>query len=209
VRFVTFNYDTLLEHACRSALRIEMRSVGSYVSPRVGYKVFKPHGSVNWVRTVSDASGVEASNVEQSVIALGQRVALAPGFHLIADLGQLQVEGRYVFPALALPVNTKVAFECPDDHMAQLKADIPLVTKLLVVGWSATEPHFLEFWKQPRAGSVPDPISKIAIVAGGGSQAQLVQQNLTAAGIRGRCDLFSGGFSQFVTGPELDRFLAD
>ena len=209
VRFVTFNYDTLLEHACRQSLQIEMRSVSSYMSPRVGYKVFKPHGSTNWVRTLSDTMGVEAGNPEHSIIALGHRVELAPGFHLMADPGQLQLEGRYVFPALALPVNTKVNFACPDDHMAQLKADIPLVTKLLVIGWRATEPHFLEFWKEPRPGSVPGSISKILIVAGGVNQAQGVQQNLVAAGIQGKFDLSDGGFSQFVAGPELDRFLAD
>ena len=186
-----------------------MRSVSSYMSPRVGYKVFKPHGSTNWVRTLSDTMGVEAGNPEHSIIALGHRVELAPGFHLMADPGQLQLEGRYVFPALALPVNTKVNFACPDDHMAQLKADIPLVTKLLVIGWRATEPHFLEFWKEPRPGSVPGSISKILIVAGGVNQAQGVQQNLVAAGIQGKFDLSDGGFSQFVAGPELDRFLAD
>ena len=210
VRFVTFNYDTLLEHACQRALQINMSSVSSYVSPRVGYKVFKPHGSVNWVRTLSDNTGVEAAgNVEQSIIALGHRVQLATGFHLMADPSQITLEGRYVFPALALPVNTKVAFECPDDHMAQLEADIPLVTKLLVIGWRATEPHFLQFWKEPRPGSVPDSISKITIVAGGASQAQGVQQNLIAAGIQGKFELSDGGFSQFVAGPELRRFLAD
>jgi len=205
VRSVTFNYDTLLEHACLRALQINMTSLSSYVAPRVGYKVFKPHGSVNWVRTLSDNTGV-GGNVEQSIIALGHRAPLAPGFHLQADLGQLTIDGRYVFPAVALPVNTKISFECPPEHMAQLEADIPLVTKLLVIGWRATEPHFLEFWKKPRAGSVPD---KIAIVAGGSGQAEQVQENLMAAGVQGKFDLFDSGFSQFVTGPELARFLED
>src|SRR6266566_1353949 len=210
VRFVTFNYDTLLEHACQQALQIDMRSVSSYVSLRVGYKVFKPHGSVNWVRTLSDNTGVEAGpNAERSIIALGHRLPLAPGFHLMADPSQITLEGRHVFPALALPVNTKLRFECPDEHVAQLEADIPLVTKLLVIGWSATEPHFVEFWRQPRPGSVPDKIAKIAIVAGRASYGEQVQQYLRAAGVQGTFDLFDGGFSQFVTGPELAGFLAD
>ena len=114
-----------------------------------------------------------------------------------------------MFPALALPVNTKVNFECPPEHIAQLQADIPLVTKLLIIGWSATEPHFLEFWKQPRPGSVPDKIGKIAIVAGATSDAEQVQRNLMAVGIQGRYELSPGGFSQFVTGAELASFLTD
>lgn len=208
VRFVTFNYDTLLEHACQRALQIEMRSVSSYVSPRVGYKVFKPHGSVNWVRMLSDNTGV-GGNVEQSIIALGHRVPLAPGFHLQADLSQLTLDGRYVFPALALPVNTKANFACPDEHRDQLEADIPLVTKLLVIGWRGTEPHFLEFWKQRRSGRVPDKIAKITVVAGRAPYGEQVQQQLMAAGVQGTFDLYDGGFSQFVTGPELGRFLTD
>jgi len=108
VRFVTFNYDTLLEHACRQSLQLDMRSVDSYVAARVGYKVFKPHGSVNWVRTLGDEMGVKADNPEPSIIALGHRVELAPGFHLMADPSQPRLEGHYVFRALALPVNTKL-----------------------------------------------------------------------------------------------------
>src|SRR5438132_2512385 len=45
VRFVTFNYDILLEHACGSALGLEFPSIISYAS-RI-YKVYKPHESVN------------------------------------------------------------------------------------------------------------------------------------------------------------------
>ena len=207
VRFVTFNYDTLLEHACEGALRMQIRSVSGYVSGP--YRVYKPHGSVNWVRTLGDAMGVDAKNIEHSIIGLGKSLSLSAGFHLLENPGQPLLEARYVYPALALPVNTKVAFECPEDHVARLKADIPAVTKLLVIGWRATEPHFLEFWKQPRSNSVPDKISKIAIVAGGVGPATHVQNQLRASGIEGTFLLSPGGFSEFVTGPGLEEFLAD
>jgi len=90
-----------------------------------------------------------------------------------------------------------------------LQSDIPFVTKLLVIGWRATEPHFLEFWKQPRHGNVPEWISKILIVARDAEDADAVHRNMRAAGIQGKFDLSDGGFSQFVAGPELARFLAD
>lgn len=207
VRFVTFNYDTLLEHACRSALQLEIRSMSGYTS-RV-YRIYKPHGSVNWVRTIEPGIAVDPENVEHSIIALGTRVRLGSGFHLSAEQEQTQLDGRYVYPALALPVNTKVDFECPRDHLAELKDDVTVVTKLLVIGWRATEPHFLEFWGQPRPSSVRDEISKIGIVAGSLNEATTVQNNLTAAGIHGKFGLSRGGFSEFVTGPELASFLAD
>lgn len=209
VWLVTFNYDTLLEDACLRALRMEIQSVSGYVS-RV-YKVIKPHGSVNWVRTLGQApAGADTSaQAEHSIIARGTSVTLDPGIHVVANLNQIVLEGRYVYPAIALPVNTKIDFECPDDHIAQLKAAVPAVTKLLVIGWRGTEPHFLDFWKRPRLNSVPDAISKIQIVAGDRNRATEVQNQLRGSGIQGRFLLSEGGFSQFVTGPELDAFLAD
>jgi hypothetical protein len=49
---ITFNYDTLLDRACRSVLPgFPLDSVESYVSdPR--YKLIKLHGSVDWYRRV-------------------------------------------------------------------------------------------------------------------------------------------------------------
>jgi len=207
VRFVTFNYDTLLEDACRRALRMEIQTISGYVS-RI-YKVYKPHGSVNWVRTLDDSMGVKTSNVEESIIALGTSLSLSSGYHVVTTSDQTHFERHYTYPALALPVNTKLSFECPDDHLAQMQADIPAVTKLLVIGWRAMEPHFLDFWKQPRLTSVPDKISKIAIVAGNLVAAEHVQNQLRASGAEGRFLLSKGGFSEFVTGSELEDFLAD
>ncbi len=209
VWLVTFNYDTLLEDACSRALAMEIRTVSGYVS-RV-FKVIKPHGSVNWVRTLqSIATNVDtAPQVEHAIIARGSSVTVDPGFHVVSALNQTVLEGRNVYPAIALPVNSKLDFESPEDHVTQLKAAVPAVTKLLVIGWRGTEPHFLDFWKQPRLKSVPDAISKIQIVAGGVDQATEIQNQLRASGINGRFLLSPGGFSQFVTGPELDAFLAD
>jgi hypothetical protein len=215
VRFVTFNYDTLLEHACQQALQMEIRTLSGYMS-RI-YKVFKPHGSVNWMRVLNDSMGINPNEVERSIIRLGRSADPGSDFHLIPPTDATTKLGdKYLFPSIALPVNTKLKFECPEDHIAQLKEDVPSVTKLLVIGWRATEPHFLEFWKQPRVAS----ISKIAIVAGESGEAQRIQDRLRAAGIGVRPELSPAGpdtrfllsdfgFSQFVRGPGLGEFLAD
>ena len=57
----------------------------------------------------------------------------------------------------------------------------------------------------PEAGAV----WRHACRRGGSGQAEQVQENLMAAGVQGKFDLFDSGFSQFVTGPELARFLED
>jgi len=56
---------------------------------------------------------------------------------------------------------------------------------------------------------VPDKIAKITIVAGRALYGQQVQEQLLAAGVQGTFNLYDGGFSSFVTGPELALFLAD
>jgi len=217
VRFVTFNYDTLLEHACETALKLPFPSIISYVS-RI-YRVYKPHGSVNWVRHIENGDIVDHGNPEHSIIGLGDRLKLRDDLYQVwhPEAAAVQEEGRYVYPAIALPVEAKSDFECPSDHLNYLKSDIPNVTRLLIIGWRATEAHFLELWRQhPRVAL----ISKIAIVAGDSGEAQRVQNNLTAVGIGVRPALSPAGpdttfllsdhgFSEFLTARELDEFLAD
>jgi hypothetical protein len=52
-----------------------------------------------------------------------------------------------VFPAIAIPVEKKNTFECPQDILDQLVALLPKVSKILVIGWRATEAHFLALLK--------------------------------------------------------------
>jgi hypothetical protein len=217
VRFVTFNYDTLLEHACETALKLPIPSIISYVS-RI-YRVYKPHGSVNWVRVVENGDRVDGRDPEHSIIGLGDSLKLRDDHYQVwhPEGAPVDDERRYVYPAIALPVETKSDFECPSDHLNYLKGDIPNVTTLLVIGWRATEAHFLDLWKQQPPFAL---LSKIAIVAGGSGEAQRVQNNLRAAGIgvppqRGpaapetRFVLSDQGFSDFVRSPKLIEFLAD
>jgi len=162
---------------------------------------------VNWVRIVENSDKVNVTgNPEHAIINLGDSVKLVDGEYQIGDpeANPLQ-EGRYVYPAIALPVETKSTFECPSAHLDMLKADMSQVTRLLIIGWRATETHFLELLRQHRVGA----ISKIAIVAGGSGEAQRVQQNLKPAGLIGRFLQSDDGFTDFVTGQKLNEFLAD
>lgn len=141
------------------------------------------------------------------MIARGTSVTPIPDeFEVVPDLGVPTRGYRYLSPALALPVNSKLDFECPKHHLDQLKADVAAVTKLLVIGWRAIEPTLLGVWKQPRVAA----ISKVAVVAGKG-EAQAVETNLKDAGIGVPQQLSptapetkfitsDEGFSAFVTG---------
>jgi len=49
-----------------------------------------------------------------------------------------------LFPAIAIPVENKRDFECPKDQLDTLRSYIPSVTKILTIGWRATEQPFLD-----------------------------------------------------------------
>jgi hypothetical protein len=208
VRLVTFNYDTLLERACARAVSLYLTTIHSYVS-RPDYQIFKPHGSVNWVRIVENK--IEAEHgpyAEHEIIGLGQELRLSPGHH-ISDAGETSFEGKWIYPAIAIPVEHKSVFECPENHLQKLRSCLSEVTRLLVVGWRGTEQHFLKLWGEV----APLSLKRVEVVAGSRREAAAIQQALEAAGLRAEYRLFpqpgpAAGFSEFVTGPEMDDFLA-
>src|SRR5262249_6814804 len=60
----------------------------------------------------------------------------------------------YPYPALTIPVQNKTDFECPAEHLDALKAMLPQVTKIVIIGWRGMETHFLALLRDnlPKAG---------------------------------------------------------
>jgi len=56
-------------------------------------------------------------------------------------------DGVPVFPAIAVPVEKKNQFACPQTFIDGLVEVLPTITRILVIGWRATEAHFLELLK--------------------------------------------------------------
>ena len=107
-----------------------------------------------------------------------------------------------LFPAIAIPLETKRSFECPEGHLQVLSGLIPRVTKLLTVGWRAREAHFLELLAEKLEGHV-----RVLAVAGGKEGADEAIENLGRAGIKGEFTPADGGFSEFVVNRAADEFL--
>lgn len=78
---------------------------------------------------------------------------------LIEHLEEIRITDRYVFspndpaglvrrkptfPAIAIPVERKHKFECPQHMLDELTTLLPQISKVLVIGWRATEAHFLD-----------------------------------------------------------------
>ena len=201
VALVTFNYDTLLEDACHEVFEFQASSLHSYIA-NTHYKVFKPHGSINWVRIVDNELEPTNEHVEHRLIRLGKDLRLRPGQHINAGS---TMEGHYTFPAIAIPVETKSEseFEFPESHLKELRDAIRQTSRLLMIGWRGTEQHFLNLWK---AGAARH-LKRIQIVAGTRNDAEEVYKNIGIA-TQASCKLSADGFSEFVLTDELDDFLS-
>jgi hypothetical protein len=209
VCLVSFNYDTMLEDALPTA-GITIRDLRDYVSSD-DYKIVKLHGSVNWAHSVN----TEIKNI-------GNRFALDVANELIerrTDLNILQdflivksplgdPERRLPsetpwFPALAIPVESKQEYECPQEQLKALQDCIPQVNKILLIGWRASEKSFLQLLKE-KLGE-----TRVHMTAVNGSErssnesmGRLVQED-----IEGTLHPTGSGFSDFVIQHEVDGFL--
>lgn len=134
VVLVTFNYDLLLETALRLQLGIEKNHIDAY--PTGVYKVFKPHGSVDWMRVVT---AIEEHNPQQ-VIATG---VMPTDDSQIVRREDTNPQPGWI-PALAVPTVSKSSFECPPAHVDALTGLLPQVDRLLTIGWRGRERTFLD-----------------------------------------------------------------
>lgn len=144
---VTFNYDCLIERSLPS-IGIRIQTMDDYISNN-RYALFKLHGSVDWTRQLDDYPAFPTGNAIQNAnyiidhlqaVSVSRRFAISPA----PNPWGLTNPGNVEYPAIAIPVERKVDFECPDEHLSALQHSIARVTKILCIGWRGTEQHFLK-----------------------------------------------------------------
>jgi hypothetical protein len=146
VCLVTFNYDTLLEDALQH-FGYKFYRMEDYAERLEPFRLFKLHGSVDWGQIVenqlpADISLQHPASVLTYLIDHAAELRVSNEFVVCgASIGV--ANGRPVFPAIAIPVEKKNQFACPQILIEQLVAVLPHVSKILVVGWRATEQNFL------------------------------------------------------------------
>ena len=199
---VTFNYDTLLDRALDD-LGVPLTTIEQYVSSD-RFKLIKVHGSVNWVRKVTLnrlASGVSVFDqvIDRAAdLPLIGRHELVGGFCAADSLG-----GSPVLPALAIPVQTKQEYECPAEHLQELRKLLPRVDKLLVIGWRANEQTFLKLL----AASLQSDLRGM-VVSGNETESNDTANRLNGAGINGVFQRADWGFTDLIKErPRLQAFL--
>ena len=212
VCLVTFNYDTLLEHALRH-FGLPIASIDDYTKRHAFYRVFKLHGSTSWVREIETRVPIDmrpSSNPEATIygqlmeqlaeIHITDRYVFSPHDAIGISLG------RPVFPAIAIPVQRKGSFECPQYMVEELTALLAKVTQILVIGWRATEAHFLELLHQHlRWGSG----LYFCIVAGNLKEAEGVKDRINRAfpGSQLSISPETTGFTEFVLTRRAEQVL--
>lgn len=206
VCLVTFNYDTLLDTAFQQ-VGIKITTMSDYVSEK-NYKLIKVHGSLNWAREVlspiDNLATRNSGNVVHELINRAASLGISDNYHIITDcpVGLLPAQNPIpILPALAIPVQKKHAFECPPDHLEQLRGCLSQTTKLLVIGWQGVESHFVELLRTIPSGTPG------LVVAGGKANAQEVVDRLGRDVMGVNWTSADGGFTDFVVKRTADKFL--
>lgn len=214
IAVITFNYDTLLEQALTSVFPSRtfgrMRDYAEH-----GFDLIKPHGSTNWwhpIKIPPERYRERAEVIER----LGTPEGVA---HLVIatpkdfDVQERILTGAELFemgnwqwrtPALAIPTVTKSVFQCPTEQLNEMDVALVSMTKLLVIGWRGMENYFISRWKQ--SGS---PSLRLWQVCSTENGAGVTEVNLhPVIGDRPQVEAATGGFSEYVYGGGLERFLS-
>jgi hypothetical protein len=208
VCLVTFNYDTLLEHAL-SDFGLAVEAFPDYTKKHPFYRVFKVHGSVNWARIIENE--IQSQNpthtwsVTHEWIQRAAELRITDNYLLSTEYPTALVGGRPAFPAIAIPVEKEKKFECPPNLIEELKALLPGTSKALFIGWRATEEHFLNLLKMHLKPGV-----RLHVVAGGLKDAEEAQVRICRALINNRPSHASAsdeGFTNFILSGTAGEFL--
>jgi hypothetical protein len=206
VSLVTFNYDTLLEDALVDRGR-KFTSLESYTDNTEPFRLFKLHGSVNWALLPDTPypSGIaSAGSALRYFVEHAGEVAYSDKF-VLCDPSQMGwANGAPVFPAIAIPVEKKQAFQCPPYMVEELAATLPRVDMVFLIGWRATEDHFLELLK-----GYLKPNVFICVVAGNQADGEDIQRRIHQALLNNRPNttVEPSGFTEFLRTRRAEQLL--
>lgn len=147
INLISFNYDTLLEHAVSPYQNGSFIHFENYISGK--FSVFKPHGSISWVHKIKygdkreNLLDVPLNEWEKQNLVLLNNTNQANTIRLDERLR----ENVYAtIPAIAIPVTNKHDddFILPPNHKEKMIEAIKNTTLLLLIGWAGSEKHFLK-----------------------------------------------------------------
>ena len=184
-----------------------MESIGddldSYV--RDSFALIKPHGSVDWVQLLPPSRSAMPQGMK-SVVQFAAYADLNGGE--IVPRSYLNRHSELWHPALAIPLDKGKTFVCPPMHLHYLRERLAWVTHILVIGWRATEQHFLDVLSE----RLPKNRSLSLCIVDKGDGAVAARQNLeNALGDVIKFEpimIHSDGFSDFVRNSAVQEWLS-
>jgi hypothetical protein len=209
VCLITFNYDTILDEALVSFGQ-PLDDLGDYISGRAGFRLFKLHGSVNWVRVLETPRpllnedltpwGVARRNIDRAT-----EVKFTTTFVKMNQVPPGMLNNLATVPAIAIPVEQKAFFECPDQHLLELERLLPETDRLLLVGWRGMEKHFLTM-----LGKHVKKADACLIVAKDEKEGREVASRVGPAlpGVPIRWEFSNGGFSEMIVTRAATKLLS-
>jgi hypothetical protein len=205
VLLVTFNYDRILERALLS-VDVSISTLADYIQHDT-FKLFKLHGSVHWAREIknefTNINDRDDFSIITDIINSAKDINITDRFGIVGSILTGKIDDIPMFPAIAIPVETKLNFECPQSHLNELCSHLEKVTKILTVGWAAQERHFLKLLKD----NLTD-IIRVQVVAGTEVEAGLVVDRLKHSGINLVAEPHVAGFTEYVLSRDAERFFA-
>ena len=191
---VTFNYDTMIEQAMNQVFGMSFDNFTDYILDH-RYKLIKLHGSIDWGHEVNPIIRPRTAGEVARNIA---KLQLSVEYQKVGRSAVLR-DGQIGFPAIAIPVERKSEFACPPQHLGALGNSLDRVTKIITIGWRATERHFIGMLRKPLTGLQGDV--DLMVVSGSDKDASETLINLgfeTQKSERKRA-LRGDGFSGLVT----------
>jgi hypothetical protein len=143
---------------------------------------------------------MDVTVVANKIIDQADKIFISGSCRIIAPSAARETT---LFPALAIPVESKREFECPQEHEKALRAMIPKVDKIVTIGWRATEENFLKML----AGQ--DGTLRVFIVSGNESGVKETAANLRKADISCEVSADPNGFTHFARQRTLEGFLKE
>jgi hypothetical protein len=211
--FVNFNYDRMLENAISELLMFDIKNdLTEYITD--AFRVIKPHGSVDWAYAISESfhfleptMPMATSVIRQSTdpdIRRGPLIMKSQLTKYATGRGGHLMLWR---PAIAIPLDQGKAFVCPESHLLQLKSDLQMVTSLLIVGWRATEQHFLKVLAECLPKNRPIKLCIVDKGDGGDATQRNLEQALGPEINFWPKELHVDGFSDFVSSATVQDWL--
>lgn len=203
IALVTFNYDQLLDQSAMSQVGDwDLGGFSSFVE-RPDWRLYKLHGSVGWSRVVRAMTRLDRGDSE-GVIREGAGLNFEQG-ELRARRWDTAVPASEVglaAPGIAVPTNLKQTFACPGEHIDRFVADVENVSRMITIGWQASEPHALELLKRVPRGY------DLAICDLNDRATSKVRNNMGMVAERARTVVtVSGGFEALLNGNWLEDWL--